>query len=256
MWLMPEKKATPLIVGELVHLALEHLQKEGVKEALKRARDHYDSMQGMVIEGQEPRIWPVVEKVIKEYAIEYATDPFVTLQTEYPFAIVLPNSEIYRGKLDKLVTMANNYFIMEHKTSAEAPASFFKRFDRGRQITGYFLAALKMDLPSPVMGVVVDALFKPRLNKSGLGQVTFQRELFTRAAFSLDSFIDNTTRVVDEIRARDPEVMAEWPENEDSCHGRFGSTCQYIDICKYGTQPVLLEQLAVRSPYPPDAEED
>lgn len=257
LWLGSDRKAIPLIVGSLVHTALEFLQSDGVEGALTKAQTQYNKEFNMVPAEEAHKVWPVVEKMIREYAITYERDEFTSLYPEFPFAIELPNGEVWRGKLDKIVSLNTNLFIMEHKTSGEAPSQFFKRFKRSRQVTGYYLGASKMKLPKPITGVVVDALFKPRLKKSGEpGEVSFGRELFLRSSFNLNIFIDNTTRVVDMIKSHDINKMEQWVENEDSCFGRYGTECPYIDLCAYGPKAELLNMFTIRTPYPPDAEEE
>ena len=232
-------KPAPLFQGTIVHIGLEHLDK-GIDEAVRIAKVEYDKSCIEVEEEERDFIWPASELMLRIYAETYKQDEIVTLLTEFSFSVELVDTEtgkiyLYRGTIDRVGKIRGSIYVLEQKTSGLAPSTFFMGFGMDRQVTGYYLGVVKENLPEPIAGVIVDALFKPRTKKDGTPGVAPlpQREVFMRDKEAIESFVVETILLYKEIESLPNDDMEKWYKNPASC-SKWGRRCSYFDICKYG----------------------
>jgi len=125
------------------------------------------------------------------------------------------------GHLDRIVTFANDLYVMDRKTTTTTPGSYyFVKFDMDVQMSLYTLAG-QIILGSPIKGVIVDALQVA---------VNFSRPVrgFTyRTKDQLDEWLEDTKRWL--ALAEQCASEAFWPMNDTSCD-KFGG-CEFAEVC-------------------------
>jgi hypothetical protein len=244
------KKHTPLPLyyGKIVHLALEHLDK-GIDEALALTKAEYDKSCEQVAEEERSEVWPSVEKLMRAYADAYTNDEMVVIMPEFGFTLELKDKRTekvyrYKGTADKVATFRDLLFVVEHKTTGLPLSLFLPTFTLDKQISGYYLGVEAVGLPGPLAGVMVDVLVKPRFNKDGspgkVDEKNFLREAFFRNEVQLHEFIEETVAIMAEISSLDSERPEVWYKNPSACFN-WGRPCQFLDICKYGLRPEVLQ---------------
>jgi len=137
-------------------------------------------------------------------------------------ANLLPQPYLLSGHLDRVVTLNDDLYVMDRKTSIQTlSAYYFAQWSPSTQMTLYTLAG-KIILNSPIKGVIIDAaqvlLEKPN---------AFDR----RFAYRTD---DQLTEWLDDLRyflraAEDFATAGYWPQNDSAC-GKFGG-CVFREVC-------------------------
>ncbi len=125
------------------------------------------------------------------------------------------------GHLDKIVRFNDELFVMDHKTTAFEPSSYyFNKFEPDNQMSLYTIAA-KVVLDAPVRGVIIDAAqVKEDWSRFGRG-FTFRTQ-------------DQHEEWLADLRywlalAEQYAVAGNWPQNDTACD-KFGG-CRFRDIC-------------------------
>ena len=126
------------------------------------------------------------------------------------------------GHLDRVVTFADELFVMDRKTTTTALGSyFFDKFEPDNQMTLYTLAS-KVILEAPVRGVIVDGcqilLEKPN---------AFTRAMTMRTQDQLDEWVEDLKFTLSE--AENYANFNHWPMRDTSC-GMYGG-CKFRDVC-------------------------
>jgi len=108
-------------------------------------------------EGQR-RDWHNATAMMKAYAARYAAEEFevVALEKTFQGPIVNPatgaasRSFVLAGKVDGIVRIGDDYFLLEHKTAAQLDADYLERLWTDFQITIYaYYVEQAMASPSP-----------------------------------------------------------------------------------------------------------
>ncbi len=125
------------------------------------------------------------------------------------------------GHLDKIVRFNDELFVMDHKTTAFEPSSYyFNKFEPDNQMSLYTIAA-KVVLDAPVRGVIIDAAqIKEDWSRFGRG-FTF------RTPDQLEEWLSDLRYWL--TLAEQYAVAGNWPQNDTACD-KFGG-CRFRDIC-------------------------
>jgi hypothetical protein len=169
--LVPLEKDRNLSFGSLMHACLEIWHGE---RDLSAALEHID--RGFVNRAQDPeqrRVWHLATAMMRAYAARYASEAFEVVALEKPFEGEILNPEtgaasrsfVLAGKVDGVVRIGSENFLLEHKTAAAIDASYLERLWTDFQITVYAYY-LEQTLGIRISGVLYNILVKARLQQS------------------------------------------------------------------------------------------
>ena len=132
------------------------------------------------------------------------------------------------GHLDRVVDFLGEPYVMDHKTAAGAPSSwYFTQYEPDNQMSLYALAG-KVILNSPVKGVIIDA-----------AQIKEDESIFGRGfTFRTSDQLDEWLR---DLRfwlalAEQYALANYWPQNDKACNNYRSAAsehkgCPFRDIC-------------------------
>jgi hypothetical protein len=169
--LVPLERDRNLAFGSLVHEALEiwHRTRD-----LALTLDHVDRACASRAQDEEQRkTWHLATAMLKGYAARYATEDFevVALEKQFDGEIVNPatgaasRSFVLAGKVDGIVRVGNEHFLLEHKTASVLDASYLERLWTDFQITLYAYY-VEQALGIRINGILYNVLVKARLQQS------------------------------------------------------------------------------------------
>lgn len=227
---------------------------DALQAALDSLAEQYANITDPIMAQDYVRAIQVTESTIAGYCDFYRQESdFETVGLEVEFSYPLAvDGELYTGRLDRMVRSRTDkmLYIMEHKSSGEHPNAFFKRYLLDPKITGYVWGAEQL-YQEPIAGVIMNALFKPRLNppkKDGtqtLGQPSYMRETFIRTKVEIEEWMEETIEKRRRLReaitryaAGEPNVFT---KREQSCV-RYGRTCEFIKVCEHQQADFVMEE--------------
>jgi len=169
--LVPLQRDHNLHFGSLIHSCLEMWhQRRDLAEVLQlidrlcasRAQDE-----------DRKRDWHLATAMMTGYAARYATDDFdvVALEKNFEGPIINPEtgaasrSFVLAGKVDGIVCIGGDYFILEHKTAGQLDADYLEKLWTDFQITIY-AHYIEHTLGIPITGILYNVLVKARLQQS------------------------------------------------------------------------------------------
>ena len=130
------------------------------------------------------------------------------------------------GHLDKVVTYNDALFVMDHKTTAYDPSSYyFSKYEPDNQMTLYSLAA-KVVLNAPIKGVIIDAA------QIGDTWTKFGRGFTFRSPDQLEEWLADLKYWL--TLAEQFAIANHYPQNDTACD-KFGG-CRYREVCSKSPQ--------------------
>ena len=228
--LQPKEKSVHLIFGGIYASCLEHFYKHRasgveyedalrlvVREAMESSWDketnspvHFDDVK---------KTRPNLLRTIIWYLEQYAHETEDGLQTyhlqsgepavELSFRLELSDEIVYCGHLDRVVTMGDDLYVMDQKTTGGTVSNYyFHQFDYSLQMTGYAFAG-KAILHSPVRGVIIDAA------QIAVHSTQFARGITTRTPDQIEDWLQDIQHTIESAwRAAD---SGHWPRNYGGC---------------------------------------
>jgi hypothetical protein len=178
--LVPLQRDRNLHFGSIIHECLQvwH-QRRDVDEVLATInRLCADRLQN---ESQR-RDWHLATATMRAYAGRYATDDFETVALEKNFEgpIVNPatgaasRSFVLAGKVDGIVRIGGEHFILEHKTASQVDGDYLEKLWTDFQITIYAHYIEQM-MGIPITGILYNVLVKAKLQQGkGESEEEFQ----------------------------------------------------------------------------------
>jgi hypothetical protein len=169
--LVPLEHDRNLHFGTLVHQCLElwHQYRE-----LGRVLELIDTLcpARLYDEGQR-RDWHNATALMRAYATRYAAEEFEVVELEKAFQgpIVNPStgaasrSFVLAGKVDGIVRIGDDYFLLENKTAAQIDADYLERLWTDFQITIYAYY-LEQTMGITITGILYNILVKAKLQQS------------------------------------------------------------------------------------------
>ncbi|MFZ5928795.1 MAG: PD-(D/E)XK nuclease family protein [Acidobacteriota bacterium] len=206
--LVPIERDRHLHFGSLIHECLElwHGQRDLAvvldlidRRCAARAQDE-----------DQKRDWHLATAMMRAYADRYAEEEFevVALERVFEGPIVNPAtgaaSRSFRlaGKVDGIVRVNSEYFILEHKTASQIDSDYLERLWTDFQITLY-AHYVEQTMGIPIAGILYNVLVKARLQQSkGETEEEFEAR---RAELLAKSKTSRTT-----ARRREPESDEEF----------------------------------------------
>jgi hypothetical protein len=169
--LAPLQRDHNLHFGSLIHSCLEAWhQRRDLAEVLQlierlcpnRAQDE-----------DQKRDWHLATAMMTGYAMRYAAEDFevVALEKNFEGPIINPDtgaasrSFVLAGKVDGIVRINGDYFILEHKTAGQLDADYLEKLWTDFQITLY-AHYIERTLGLPITGILYNVLVKARLQQS------------------------------------------------------------------------------------------
>lgn len=160
----PINKATSLTIGIAVHKGLQVWFESGNAEMAFNETWAY---------GIEPADQVKAQEMVRAYIDTYHDD-WEVVAVEHAFEQYLRNPDTRRpapywmlcGKVDALVRIDGELWIVEHKTTTDMGADYWARTEIDEQIQTYALA-IEEEFKEPVYGVVYDVLKKPLVRIKG-----------------------------------------------------------------------------------------
>jgi len=179
-------------------------------------------------EVDDKRTHKMGEWILRNYAVKYRDQPHKLIQCEQAFCLPLPNGNNLIGRIDKIVEWDKTLWVIDHKTTSELGASYFKKSDPSLQFTGYVWAAKQLGYN--VVGVIVDALLvaKGLLESSSRSRLTpLARFDLYRSEAHLEEWLETVKAIQYEVaQAETSEV---WTPNFDAC--TYYGECAYRRVC-------------------------
>jgi len=187
-------------------------------------------------------------KVMKMYAEKWADDGIEVIVPAHRETrlVPIPGTEYRLAlRLDKLVKWAQQYRVMEHKTTSTLTAYTINRFDPNLQLKLYIWAARRLNLPSAdsIAGAIVDITC---INTSKIG---FARDLVQLTKAQEEETERTLVAICRDIESRSAQHF--YVPNWGACT-QYGE-CFYRRICKHS--PELRESI-IRKDYGKGDEKD
>lgn len=169
--LVPLERASALRFGSLVHECLElwHGRRD-----LALVLDHIDRQcVNRAQDAGQKRDWFLATAMLRGYAAQYPTEEFevVALEKTFEGSIVNPatgaasRSFVLAGKVDGIIRIGSEYFILEHKTAAQLDADYLEKLWTDFQITLYAYY-VEQTMQIPITGILYNVLVKARLQQA------------------------------------------------------------------------------------------
>lgn len=169
--LSPIERAHSLAFGSLIHECLEiwHRHRD-----FSLVLDHIDrSCPERLHDGAQKRDWHLATAMMRAYAERYAAEEFEVVALEHLFEGPITNpatgaasrSFVLGGKVDGIVRIDGDYYILEHKTASQIDADYLERLWTDFQITLYAYY-IEQTMGIPITGILYNVLVKARLQQS------------------------------------------------------------------------------------------
>ncbi len=224
--LVGQTGATAPDFGKGVHCGLDSWYvTRDVDQAIGMFKKNYKEQP----EVDDKRTWKMGEWILKNYDTTYQDQPWKLVQSEQSFEIPLPNGNKHIGRIDKIVDWDGMLWVVDHKTTSQLGASYFKMAEPNLQFLGYVWAARQMGYQ--VVGVIVDAI----LVAKGLLEASSRAKLTPLARYDkyvsqeeLDEWLETVLRIHGDIKICADQGV--WYPNFDACN--YYGECSYRRVCK------------------------
>ena len=221
--LVPLERDPALAYGSVIHDCLElwHRHRD-----LDRVLDHinvtYSERQG---DERQRADWHLATAMMKGYATRYPKEEFEIVALEKPFegAIINPatgaasRSFSLAGKVDGIVKMNGQYFLLEHKTASLIDSGYLERLWGDFQIQLYCWY-IEQTLGWRISGIVYNILAKAKLRqRQGETEEEYQErcaELIAKSKTGKTTAQRKMPETDEEYQAR----LAEWYAQPDAFH--------------------------------------
>jgi hypothetical protein len=118
------------------------------------------------------RDWHLATAIMRAYAGRYGTDDFeiIALEKNFEGPIVNPatgaasRSFVLAGKVDGIVRIGTEYFILEHKTASQVDGDYLEKLWTDFQITIY-AHYIEQTMGIPITGILYNVLVKAKLQQ-------------------------------------------------------------------------------------------
>ncbi|HWR49696.1 MAG TPA: PD-(D/E)XK nuclease family protein [Bryobacteraceae bacterium] len=168
--LVPLQRDHNLHFGSLIHQCLElwHDRRD-----LAAVLDLIDRLcPNRAGDEDQKRDWHNAVGMMRGYAARYPSEEFEVVALEKTFEGPITNpltgaasrSFVLSGKVDGIVRIGNEYFLLEHKTAAQLDADYLDRLWTDFQITIYAYY-IEQTLGIPITGILYNVLVKARLQQ-------------------------------------------------------------------------------------------
>ena len=230
-------KQTAPAFGHSIHKALDswYVDKDVEKAVSIFKADYKEDL-----ELDDKRTHVMGDWILRNYHTTYQSMPWKLLATEQAFTIPLPNGNNLLGRIDKIVEWNGAVWVIDHKTTSQLGAQYFKMIEPSLQFPGYVYAARQLGFPA--VGVVVDAI----LVAKGLLKAATRANLTPLARYDdyvadwqLNEWMETAMRIQKTIVAS--EVSDVWIPNFGSCTHYGECAYRQIDVEEPGVRQRVIE---------------
>jgi len=263
--LAPIRRDPRLGFGTLIHECLE-LWHRG--RDLAAVLGHLDQrLPNRTQDDEQRQGWRLATAMMAGYANRYPAEAFEVLALEHTFEgeIVNPatrarsRSFVLAGKVDGLVRIGNEHYVLEHKTASSLDGGYLERLWTDFQITlyAYYLEqALGIRITGVLYNVVLKARLKQRRTES---EAEFEGRLATKYAqaamfhremlyLSRDQFTVLRAELWELTQALlDARRRNTWYQNTAFCFHHY-RPCPYFALCRSGDSPNVIDNFYQRVP--------
>ncbi len=178
--LSPIRKDGNLAFGSVIHECLEIWH--GSRN-LQKVLDRIDlAYSDRLRDPNQKKDWHLAIAMMKGYAGQYPREDFEVIELEKQFEGKIVNPEsgrtsrsfVLAGKVDGIVLIDGEYFLLEHKTAGQIDSAYLERLWTDFQITLYSWY-IERTLGIQISGVLYNILVKARLQQS-LGETESEFE--------------------------------------------------------------------------------
>lgn len=216
-----------LAFGSVIHHALERWYATSADDPhrLLTVLDEIDARYPLRdADPQERHRWHLARAMFEGYAARYPTEPFEVVEVEKEFAAEIRNPETGRtsqtfvmaGKVDGIVKLEGELYLLEHKTAASITGDYLDRLWTDTQIALY--CHYLRELGYPIVGVIYNVLLKTRLRqRQGENQAEYEAR---RAALAARNKSGRSTakRQAPETDAEFRARLADWYSSQAAFH--------------------------------------
>jgi hypothetical protein len=169
--LVPLQRDRNLHFGSLIH---ECLQSWHARHDLAEVLDLIDRRcMNRTQDEDQRRDWHLATAMMKGYAARYPAEEFevVALEKAFEGSIVNPatgaasRSFKLAGKVDGIIRIGGEHFILEHKTASQVDADYLEKLWTDFQITVY-AHYVEQTMGIPIAGILYNVLVKAKLQQS------------------------------------------------------------------------------------------
>ena len=219
-----------LVIGRAVHIGVEAWAKqEGMDEVHRKAQEEVGKEE--VGENKE-MVEETVYRCLEAYNSTYKNNKLSYMSNETPFKVPLIPGVLFTGRVDGLVEVDKEIWVLETKTSGIASGQFWPNYDMDSQSLGYVYAMGQL-MEIEVAGVLVDLISKPVRGKPAKCE---RRRIRVEKGMR--------ERWLEDMRQIALEVQRAWEEEafykSYQCQGRYGR-CEYWEYCVSGNERRVLE---------------
>jgi hypothetical protein len=168
--LVPVQRNRNLHFGSIIH---ECLQCWHERRDLAEVAARLDLLcANRIRDENQLRDWHLATAIMRAYAARHAAEEFEVTALEQTFEgpIVNPatgaasRSFLLAGKVDGIVRIGDNYFVLEHKTAGQLDADYLERLWTDFQITIY-AHYIEQTMGIPISGILYNVLVKAKLQQ-------------------------------------------------------------------------------------------
>jgi hypothetical protein len=168
---VPIEKTRSLAFGSVIHQCLEIWHKTKNLAAVKAHIDH--AYINRTADEHEKSDWHLARVMMAGYARTYPEENFelVALEKEFIGPIINPETGaesrtfVLAGKVDGIVKLENDYYLLEHKTTSQINSGYLERLWTDFQIVLYSWYIEKY-LGYKITGIIYNILAKAKLKQS------------------------------------------------------------------------------------------
>jgi len=263
--LAPIRRDPRLGFGTLIHECLELWHRD---RDLAAVLEHVDQrLPARVQDDERQRDWRLARAMMAGYANRYPAEDFEVLALEHTFEgeIVNPatrarsRSFVLAGKVDGLLRIGDEHYVLEHKTASSLDADYLERLWTDFQITlyAYYLErALSVRITGVLYNVVLKARLKQRRTESDtefeerLAAKYDQPAMFHREMLYLsrDQFTVLRAELWELTQAfLDARRRNTWYQNTAFCFHHY-RPCPYFALCRSGDSRNVIDNFYQRVP--------
>lgn len=211
--LVGKVEATAPNFGKAIHAGLDSWYTD---KDVTKAVDVFKSNYVEDLVRDDKRTHKMGEWILTNYDAKYRDQPHELIKTEHSFRVPLANGNFLIGRIDKIVRWNNALWVIDHKTTSQLGANYFKMAEPNMQFDIYTYAARAEGYP--VVGVIVDAL----LVAKGLLDSTQRTRLTPLARFDCYRSDDHMAESMDTILSIQSEIdrcreSGVWLPNYGAC---------------------------------------
>jgi len=290
--LRPVEKAEALAFGDVIHQALErwHTRPADNRRMLEVLALLDAKYPGRDTKATQKSAWHLARAMMMGYVERYAQEEFEVLHAEKQFEAEIRNPDTGRlsqtftiaGKVDGIVRVGDELYLLEHKTASSLTSDYLDRLWTDTQIALYCFYLRQQGFP--IVGVIYNVLLKSRLqqragetdaefearrtalaakNKSGKSTAKRQEpesdeqfaarlhEWYTRSeAFHRERIYlseDRLAMLQEEVweitqQYLDAKGRGKWLMNTSNCFS-YQRPCEYLPYCQSSFNPNVRDNL-------------